>query len=134
MGGGQFDPHFLTATVGLLGHNNQKTEKFKKKDKNFSPFLKKLFDWVKICSSIIFYPCASLTEQWYNKFEWIEWILMILLNSCELMCDDCVTADENFDDEGRVWLPNRMNFRKSAKGRAGVHFQSKIYIGDFGPL
>ena len=55
---------------------------------------------------------------------------MILLNSCELMRDDCVTAD----DEGRVWLPNRMNFRKSAKGGAGVHFQSKIYIGDFGPL
>ena len=59
---------------------------------------------------------------------------MILLNSCELMRDDCVTTDENFDDEGRVWLPNRMNFRKSVKGGAGVHFQSKIYIGDFRPF
>ena len=59
---------------------------------------------------------------------------MILLNSCELMCDDCVTADENFDDEGRVWLPNRMNFRKSAKGERGFIFNPKIILQIFGPL
>ena len=35
--------------------------------------------------------------------------------------------------KGRVRLPNRMNFRKSAKGGGG-HFQSKIYIVDFGNL
>ena len=42
--------------------------------------------------------------------------------------------EEHDGDKGRVRLPNRINFRKSAKGGAGVHFQYKIYIGDFGPL
>ena len=31
---------------------------------------------------------------------------------------------------GRVALPNRMNFRKSAKG-GGVNFNPKIYVADF---
>ena len=33
--------------------------------------------------------------------------------------------------EGRVRLPNGMNFQKSAKG-GGVIFNPKIYIADFG--
>ena len=32
--------------------------------------------------------------------------------------------------KGRVRLPNRMNFRKSAKG-GGVNFNPKIYVADF---
>ena len=35
---------------------------------------------------------------------------------------------------GRVALPNRMNFQKTAKGGRGGHFQSKIYVADLGTL
>ena len=34
--------------------------------------------------------------------------------------------------KGRVALPNRMNFWKSAKGGGLGHFQLKIYVADFG--
>ena len=37
------------------------------------------------------------------------------------------------DDKGKILLPNRMNFWKSAKGGGGgVIFNPKIYIADFG--
>ena len=36
--------------------------------------------------------------------------------------------------KGRVRLPNRMNFRKGAKGGLGVIFKPKNYTADFGPL
>ena len=39
-----------------------------------------------------------------------------------------------FRCKGRVALPNRMSFRKSAKGGAGVIFNPKIDIADFGPI
>ena len=39
-----------------------------------------------------------------------------------------------FRYKGRVALPNRMSFRKSAKGGAGVIFNPKIDIADFGPI
>ena len=34
--------------------------------------------------------------------------------------------------EGRMALPNRMNFRKSSKGGGGVIFNSKICVAVFG--
>ena len=37
-----------------------------------------------------------------------------------------------FRCKGRVALPNRMSFRKSAKGGQGVIFNPKIDIADFG--
>ena len=34
--------------------------------------------------------------------------------------------------KGRVALPNRINFWKSAKGGVGIIFNQKIHIADFG--
>ena len=49
--------------------------------------------------------------------------------------NDALGEDES---EGRVAVPNRMNFWKSpkafGKGGGAVIFNAKIYIADFGPL
>ena len=43
-------------------------------------------------------------------------------------------GDDTYNTQGRVALPNQMNFQKSSKGGQGVVFNPKIYIADFGPL
>ena len=45
--------------------------------------------------------------------------------------DDRGNTALHYATKGRIPLPNRMNFWKSAKG-GGVIFNSKIYIADFG--
>ena len=54
-------------------------------------------------------------------------LLLVLIDVHNV--DDVDNVDD--DDKGRIPLPNRMNFWKSAKGR-GVIFNSKNYIADFG--
>ena len=54
-------------------------------------------------------------------------LLLVLIDVDNV--DDVENVDD--DDKGRIPLPNRINFRKSAKG-GGILFNSNIYNADFG--
>ena len=43
-----------------------------------------------------------------------------------------LAQNQRYQSKGRIPLPNRMNFWKSAKGGKGVIFNPKIVVADFG--